>query len=119
MSRPHAVQQLTVGRGYLCAADVSSFRTLTDGVVVQVIYRPNNGRLSCSRRSVSGVYKDGCARLMEVHPFVSCSHVGEVWKPEPIHIPTDFVVAQEASDVESSSRLDFLVLHTLRGRFIA
>ena len=31
-----------------------------------------------------------------------------------IHIPPDFVVAQEASEVESSSRLDFLVLHNLR-----
>ena len=30
-----------------------------------------------------------------------------------IHIPTDLVVAQEASDVESSSRLDFLLLHNL------
>jgi hypothetical protein len=31
----------------------------------------------------------------------------------------DLVVAQEASDVESSSRLDFLFLHHLRRRFIA
>jgi 8-oxo-dGTP pyrophosphatase MutT (NUDIX family) len=31
----------------------------------------------------------------------------------------DLVVAQEASDVESSSRLDFLLLHNLRRRFIA
>ena len=31
----------------------------------------------------------------------------------------DLVVAQEASDVESSSRLDFLLLHHLRRRFIA
>ena len=29
------------------------------------------------------------------------------------------VVAQEASDVESSSRLDFLLLHNLGRRFIA
>ena len=36
-----------------------------------------------------------------------------------LHIPTDFVVAQDASDVESSSRLDFLLLHNLRRRFIA
>lgn len=35
------------------------------------------------------------------------------------HIPTDLVVAQEASDVASSSRLDLLVLHNLRRRFIA
>jgi hypothetical protein len=35
------------------------------------------------------------------------------------HIPTDFVVAQEASAVESSPRLDFLLLHTLRTSFIA
>jgi hypothetical protein len=35
------------------------------------------------------------------------------------HIPTDFVVTQEASDVESSSRLDLLLLHNLRRRFIA
>jgi len=41
------------------------------------------------------------------------------WCPGIIHIPTDFVVAQEASDVESSSRLDFLLLHNLRRRFIA
>ena len=32
---------------------------------------------------------------------------------------TDCVVAQEASDVASSSRLDFLGLHNLRRRFIA
>jgi hypothetical protein len=36
-----------------------------------------------------------------------------------IHIPADLVVAQEASDVESDSRLDFLLLHNLRRRFIA
>src|SRR5262245_39591533 len=35
------------------------------------------------------------------------------------HIPTDLVVAQEASDVESGSRLDFLLLHNLRRHFIA
>jgi hypothetical protein len=35
------------------------------------------------------------------------------------HIPTDLVVAQKASDVESSSRLDFLLLHNLRRRFVA
>jgi hypothetical protein len=35
------------------------------------------------------------------------------------HIPTALVVAQEALDVESSSRLDFLLLHNLRRRFIA
>jgi hypothetical protein len=35
------------------------------------------------------------------------------------HIPTDLVVAQEASDVESSSRLDFLLLHNFRRRFVA
>ena len=34
------------------------------------------------------------------------------------HIPTDLVVAQEASAVESSSRLDFLLLDNLRRRFI-
>src|SRR5215470_16965402 len=38
---------------------------------------------------------------------------------EKCHIPTDLVVAQEASDVGSSSRLDFLLLHNLRRRFIA
>jgi hypothetical protein len=38
---------------------------------------------------------------------------------EKTHIPTDLVVAQEASDVESSSRLDFLVFHNLRRRFVA
>ena len=35
------------------------------------------------------------------------------------HIPTDLVVAQEASDVESSSRFDFLLLHNLRRHFVA
>ena len=35
------------------------------------------------------------------------------------HIPTDLVVAQKASDVESSSRLDSLLLHNLRRRFVA
>ena len=35
------------------------------------------------------------------------------------HIPTDLVVAQETSDVESSSRLDLLLLHNLRRRFVA
>jgi hypothetical protein len=36
-----------------------------------------------------------------------------------IHIPTDLVVARKASDVESSSRLDFLVLPNLETSFIA
>jgi hypothetical protein len=35
------------------------------------------------------------------------------------HIPTDLVVAPEASEVESSSRLDFLLLYNLRRRFVA
>jgi hypothetical protein len=35
------------------------------------------------------------------------------------HIPTDLVVAQEASAVESSSRLDFLLLHNLGTSFVA
>jgi hypothetical protein len=35
------------------------------------------------------------------------------------HIPTDLVVAQEASSVESSSRLDFLLLHNLGMSFVA
>ena len=42
--------------------------------------------------------------------------------PAPIgknHIPTDLVVAQEASAVESSSRLDFLLLHNLGTNFVA
>ena len=30
------------------------------------------------------MYENGRARLMEVHPFVSCSHVGEVWKSAPL-----------------------------------
>ena len=39
--------------------------------------------------------------------------------PGKFHIPTNVVVAQEASDVESSSRLDFLLPHNLRRHFIA
>jgi hypothetical protein len=35
------------------------------------------------------------------------------------HIPTDLVVAQEASPIESSSRLDFLLLHNLGMSFVA
>jgi hypothetical protein len=47
------------------------------------------------------------------HPYVLTSRYGKV------HIPTDLVVAQEASAVESSSRLDFLLLHNLGMSFIA
>ena len=36
---------------------------------------------------------------------------------EAPHIPTDLVVAQEALAVESSSRLDFLLLHNLGTSF--
>jgi|SRR4030095_10059145 hypothetical protein len=78
------VQQCACGRGYRRAAHVSSFCTLADGVVVQMIYCTDNGRLPCRWKSVSGVYEDGRARLTEVHPFVSCSHVGEVWKSAPL-----------------------------------
>jgi hypothetical protein len=49
-----------------------------------MIYCTDNGRLPCRWKSVSGVYEDGRARLTEVHPFVSCSHVGEVWKSAPL-----------------------------------
>jgi hypothetical protein len=35
------------------------------------------------------------------------------------HIPTDLVVAQEASAVESGSRLDFRLLHNLGTSFVA
>ena len=35
------------------------------------------------------------------------------------HIPTDLVVTQETSVVESNSHLDFLLLHNLRRRFVA
>jgi hypothetical protein len=38
------VQNCARGRGYLRAADVSSFCTLADGVVVQKIYCTDNGR---------------------------------------------------------------------------
>src|SRR5262245_53173928 len=38
------VQQCVCGRGYLRAADVSSFWTLADGVVGQMINCTNNGR---------------------------------------------------------------------------
>ena len=38
------VQKFVCGRGYLRAADVSSFCTLADGVVVEMIYCTNNGR---------------------------------------------------------------------------
>ena len=38
---------------------------------------------------------------------------------EEVHIPTDLVVARKASDVESSPRLDFLVLPNLETSFIA
>ena len=30
------------------------------------------------------VYEDGRTRLMEVHPFISCSHVREMWKSAPL-----------------------------------
>ena len=45
--------------------------------------------------------------------------VGELKADGQDHIPTDLVVAQEASDVESSLRVDFLLLHNLRTRFVA
>ena len=45
--------------------------------------------------------------------------IGPVLRHKFFHIPTDLVVAQEASDVESSSRLDFLLLHHLRRHFTA
>jgi hypothetical protein len=38
------VQNFACGRGYLCAADGSSFCTLVDGVVGQMIGCTNNGR---------------------------------------------------------------------------
>ena len=44
-SRPQALPKRAGGRGYLRAADGSSFCTLADGVVVQMIYCTNNGRL--------------------------------------------------------------------------
>ena len=44
------------GRGYLRAADGSSFCTLADGVVVQMIRCTNNGRFVCtSLATASGV----------------------------------------------------------------
>jgi hypothetical protein len=39
------VQQCACGRGYLRAADGPSFCTLANGVVVQMIYCTNNGRI--------------------------------------------------------------------------
>jgi hypothetical protein len=38
------VQKCAWGKGYVCAADGSSFWTLVDGVVVQMIRCTNNGR---------------------------------------------------------------------------
>jgi hypothetical protein len=35
------------------------------------------------------------------------------------HMPTDLVVAKEASAVQSSPRLDFLLRHNLGTRFVA
>src|SRR5215470_1197537 len=42
-----AVQQCACGRGYLRAADVTSFWTLADGVVGQMIRCTETGRFSC------------------------------------------------------------------------
>src|SRR5215510_6618549 len=39
------VQQCVCRRGYLCAADISNCCTLADGVVGQMIYCTNNGRI--------------------------------------------------------------------------
>src|SRR5215467_16289800 len=68
-----------------------------------------------------------------VASFVSRAHCLKEWEkatPSPravqrehlsqkIHIPSDFVVAQEASEVESSSRLDFLWPHHLQRCVVA
>ena len=63
-----------------------------------------------------------CTFLYDAEEFSECTlTMGAGWVPicEKWHIPTDLVVLREASDVESSSRLDFLLLHNLRRRFIA
>jgi hypothetical protein len=56
------VQQCACGRGYRRAADVSSFCTLADGVIVQMICCTNNGRLfyrsALSRYIRTGYYMD-------------------------------------------------------------
>src|SRR5215475_806758 len=43
------VQNSACGRGYLRAADVSSFCTLADGVVGQMLYCTDNGRLAFTK----------------------------------------------------------------------
>ena len=47
-----SVQNFACGRGYLRAADVSSFCTLADGVGVQMIYCTDNARLLSRARPV-------------------------------------------------------------------
>jgi len=39
----YTIQQYACGKGYLRAADVSSFCTLADGVVRQMLYCTDNG----------------------------------------------------------------------------
>jgi hypothetical protein len=46
------IQKFACGRGYLRAADVSSCCTLADGVVVQMIYCTNNGRILLANSKV-------------------------------------------------------------------
>ena len=76
-------------------------------------YRP--GRLACTVQRQHGM---GAVLAGEDKKNLNTG-------PKPLqltlnkHIPPDFVVAQEALDVESSLRLDFLLLHNLRRRFAA
>src|SRR5262249_45401816 len=64
-------------------------------------------------------------RLLRVRPRQAARATAPQTKPaRPLrkgafHIPTDLVVAREASAVESCSRLDFLLLHNLGTRFVA
>ena len=81
------------------------------------VYSPRLEHCDCTRHKTSS-FRPLSALLTEpVAPELL--YMEAKWSSLVSHIPTDLVVAQEASEVESSSRLDFLLLHNLRRRFLA
>ena len=108
----------------------ATHRSLLDGIsglrLPDTAVYPRFSLLSTSREAGGYAYtsapegwglhphEDGVTRLCSL---AACLEVRTSFQPTGHR--SDLVVAQETSDVESNSRLDLLLLHNLRRRFVA
>jgi hypothetical protein len=76
-----------------------------------MMYRPGNGVNHSTTISIRPP-----PRVKSMYASAPIAELLNIWKS---HIPSDFVVDQWASNIESRSSLDFLLLHNRETSFVA